>query len=478
MQNTVISPGGTGRTSLRTMLLSMAVVEVASGTTQQYLGPLLPGLGEKAGIDTAGQNWNYVIQQLSMAVLTPLLSRLGDMYGYRRVLRVSVLMVTAGSLMMALMPQAAGLTVGAALQGGLVGFMPLLIGILRSRTGREDSRRGIGLMVGALLISIGAGGLISGQVGARDPEAGLWVAVVAGLLGVAACVLLPDGRPPEKGQRFDVRGLALLTGGLIGTVLAVAQGSNWGWTSSGTLLAGGLGAVALVAWALTALRTPQPLVDVRFFANSRIAVLSAVTFCLSFSSIGTLTANVTFLAADPGAGGSGFGLGSRSISLVLLLMVSCGFLSSHVTAVALRRIGDRATVAAAGVGSAVGFAGLALFHGTLPGYLFFVSVNGAVMGVYQASTRTLIVEAVPEHETATVAGVNELVLSYGSAIGSAVVGAVFAANPRGTSGHVTDTAYLVIWAVCAGLGLAAAAGASLLLTTGRKEAEGASQPVA
>lgn len=470
MQKTARSPRETGRTSLRTMLLSMAVVEMASGTTQQYLGPLLPGLGEKAGIATAGQNWIYVIQQISMAVLTPLLSRLGDMYGYRRVLRVSVLMVTAGSLIMALMPSTAGLTAGAALQGGLVGFMPLLIGILRSRTGREDSRRGIGLMVGALLVSIGAGGLISGQVGANDPAAGLWVGVVAGLLGVAACMLLPDGKKPGKGQHFDTRGFALLTAGLIGTVLAVAQGGSWGWTSPSTLLTGGLGTVALAAWVFTALRVPQPLIDVRIFTNLRVALLSVVTFCLSFSSIGTLTANVTFLAADADTGGYGFGLGPQPISLVLLMMVTFGFLSSNLTALALRRIGDRATVAAAGTCSAVGFTGLALFHGTLPGYLFFVAVNGAVMGIYQASTRTLIVEAVPEHEPATVAGVNELVLSYGSAIGSAAVGAVFAANPHGTSGHVTGTAYVTVWTVCAGLGLAAA-GASLLLTPGREHPE-------
>ncbi|WP_146075137.1 MFS transporter, partial [Streptomyces sp. Ru73] len=175
----------------RAMLTSMALVEVASGATQQYLPPILPGLGEQAGLGTAQQNWIIVVQMASCAVLTPVLSRLGDGYGHRRLLRASIVMVVLGSLVMALRPTLPFLTLGAALQGGVVGFMPLMIGILRHQQGEAASRRGIGILVGALLLAVGCAGIVSGAVGAHDARLGLWIGVGAGVLGLAAGFLLP-----------------------------------------------------------------------------------------------------------------------------------------------------------------------------------------------------------------------------------------------------------------------------------------------
>lgn len=441
----------------------MAVVEMASGVTQSYFFPLLPALGVKAGIGTADQNWIYVIQTISMAVLTPILARLGDMFGCRRVLRLSVAMVAAGSLLMPLWPRLDGLTLGAALQGGVVAFMPLLIGILRSSAdGQERTRKGIGVLVGVLLVSVGFGGIISGQIGATNPDAGLWVGVAVAVLALVACVLLPKGVEPERGQVFDVTGLVLLTIGLIGTVLAIAQGPVWGWTSVSTLAWGGAGLAAMIAWALASWRAAQPLVAVRLFANRRISLMSIVNLCMSTSTIGTLTVTVTFLAAHRAQTGYGFGMASNTIGWVSLLSTGTGFVTSSLTAPALRRLSDRIVVAYGGALSVLGFGGLATFHSSLPLVLLFLLLNGFAVGVYQATTRTLIVEAVPAHETAMTAGVNELVLSYGAAIGAAIAGAIFAANPLGDAGAVTGSAYTAIWYLCAGLGVVAAVAAFCL----------------
>jgi MFS family permease len=447
---------------LPSLLLWMAVVETASGVAQSYFFPLLPALGVKAGIGTADQNWIYVIQTISMAVLTPILSRLGDMFGCRRVLRLSVATVAAGTLAMPLWPRLDGLTIGAALQGAVVAFMPLLIGILRaSSDDREHTRRGIGVLVGVLLVSLGFGGIVSGQIGASDPDAGLWVGFAVAVLALFACALLPKGTDPERGQAFDTTGLILLTLGLVGTVLAIAQGPSWGWTSVSTPAWGGAGLVAMAGWAFTASHTAQPLVAVRLFADRRITVISIVNLCLSASTIGTLTVPVTFLAAHRGQTGYGFGMAPNTIGWVSLLSTSSGFVTSSLTAPALRRFGDRVVVAAGGALSVLGFGGLAAFHSTLPTVLFFLLVTGFAGGTYQAATRTLIVEQVPEHETAMTAGVNELVLSYGAAIGAAGAGAIFAASPLG-GGAVTGSAYSTIWYLCAGLGVLSAAAAFCL----------------
>ncbi|MGQ4515463.1 MFS transporter [Streptomyces sp. DW26H14] len=443
-------------TGPRSMLASMIAVELASGVTQQYLSPLLAGLGERAGITTAQQNWIYVIQTTSMAVFTPVLSRLGDSHGYRRVLRLSVAAVALGSLLMALRPDLPVLTLGAVLQGGVVGFMPLMIGILRNRGGEKASRTGIGILVSALLLAVGFAGILSGEVGAHDAGDGLWVGVAAGLLGCAACVLMPDGDPrPARGHHFDLMGFLLLTLALSGVVLALSQGGAWGWTSAPTLVCALVGVAALVVWPLLELRRERPLVDVRMFRNPRVAVLSTVTFFVSFATIGSLAANSTFLAASPGKAGYGMGLSSAAIGWVLLPMTAASVVSSLLTPALLRRAGERITVGAAGATTLVGFGGLVLWHGTLADYLVLSSFAGLAMGLFESATRALMVEAVPEEQTATAAGINELVLSLGVAVGAAAIGAGLSAH-SGPDGRVAVGGYTTGWALCAIAGLAAA----------------------
>lgn len=237
----------------------------------------------------------------------------------------------------------------------------------------------------------------------------------------------------------------------------------WGWTSVSTLAWAGAGTAAMIAWALASWRAAQPLVAVRLFANRRITLMSIVNFCMSTSTIGTLTVTVTFLAAQRRQTGYGFGMASNTIGWVSLLSVGTGFFTSSLTAPALRRLGERKVVAAGGALSVLGFGGLATFHSSLGLVLVFLTVNGFAIGIYQATTRTLIVEAVPANETAMAAGVNELVLSYGAAVGAAVAGAIFAADPLGAGGAVTGLAYTTIWYVCAALGFIAAV-AGLCLT--------------
>ncbi|MEU7485996.1 MFS transporter [Streptomyces sp. NPDC042319] len=440
----------------RAMLASMALVEVASGATQQYLPPILPGLGAQAGFGTAQQNWIIVVQMASCAVLTPVLSRLGDGFGHRRLLRASILMVVLGSLVMALWPTLPFLTLGAALQGGVVGFMPLMIGILRHQQGEAASRRGIGVLVGALLLAVGCAGIVAGAVGARDARLGLWIGVGAGLLGLAAGWLLPDGgATAPAARRFDVPGCVLLTVGLVGVVLALAQGATWGWASAATVGCGLVGVAALAGWWVLELRVAQPLVDVRMFRNPRVAVLSVVTFCVAAVTIGSIAFNATFLAAAPDAVGYGIGLNATAIGWALLPMTLASVAASALSPVLLRRLGERVTVAAAGVTAAVGFGLLVLRHTALAHYLVASLFIGVALGLFESVTRTLTVEAVAPEETATAAGVNELVLSLGAAVGSAVLGAALAAH-TGPAGRVALGGYITGWALCAVAGVAAA----------------------
>lgn len=437
------------------MLTTMAFVILLSGIAQGYLTPLLPAVGLSLHISTVGQNNIYLLSQVAFAVMTPLLSRLGDLYGHRRLLRVSIAMVAGGSLLIAVRPSTVTLAVGVVLQGAVVGFFPLLVGILRSRA-PERNRSGISLLVGVLLLSIGVGGLVAGALSERHAEAGLWTAVPVAVLAVVAGIVLPPSDAP-RGGRFHYGAAVLLTAGLVALVLVLAQGSAWGWRAPRTLALAVAAVVLLAIWVTVERRSANPLVSVRMLSNPRLAVVSCFTFCASFGTIGFLGANALFLGASRSATGYGMDLGPQAIATISLAMVTAGFAGSALTPRLTRRLGDRAVLASAGGLVALGFLGMILFHGTLTQYVVCALVVGLATGLFESITRTLSAEAVAEQETALAVGLNELALSLGAAIGAAVIGAFFAAHVKAGSTHIAESGYLWGWGACAVIALAGTA---------------------
>jgi MFS family permease len=174
------------------MIVTMAVVESLSSVTQGYLNPILPALGPVFTIDDPTINGIFLISNLSFAVITPIISRLGDSYGYRLVLRWSTAVVTLGVFMMALWPSLWTVTAGVVMLTCVVGFIPLMMGILRV-TSSAHTRSGVSVMIGVLMITVGGGGLLAGIIGANDPTLGLWVAVpfAVAALACAARLSLP-----------------------------------------------------------------------------------------------------------------------------------------------------------------------------------------------------------------------------------------------------------------------------------------------
>lgn len=457
----------------RGLIAVMIVIVICSGVVQGYLTPLLPVVGAHVGIGGVGQNNLYLLSQIAFTVLTPLLSRWGDMWGHRRLLLVAVTMVAVGSLLIAAQPSTGTLAAGMVLQSAVVGFFPLLAGILRSRS-PEHGRIGMSVLVGALLLSIGTGGFVAGTLSDEHALAGLWTAVPFCALAVAAALVLPTSTAPRAG-RFNVPAALLLTFGLGALMLVLTEGESWGWTSASSLLTTVAAAALLAAWVLVEQRSSHPLVDLGMLRDPRLAAVSAHTFCIAFGAIGFLGANAVYLGTEPDGDGFGLGLGAQAISLVSLAMVAVGFLGSTLTPGLARMIGDRAVLAVGGCAGAAGFLSLVLFHSSVPHYVAGALVVGLATGMFEAATRTLSVEVVDEAETALSVGVNEMALSLGAALGAAVIGALWSSHTT-AQGAVTGAGYQWAWAACAVVALGGAAVGLLFRAPSAVPAPGATAP--
>lgn len=109
----------------------LAFCGVVVAIMQTIVVPLLPHIPELTGATPSAASWLVTVTLLTGAVFTPVLGRVGDMYGKRRVLVASLGVLVVGSVLCAVSSQIGVLIAGRALQGAAIAVVPLGISILR-----------------------------------------------------------------------------------------------------------------------------------------------------------------------------------------------------------------------------------------------------------------------------------------------------------------------------------------------------------
>ncbi|MGW0607915.1 MFS transporter [Streptomyces sp. NPDC002640] len=449
----------------------LVLFEVMSGFAQMGITPLLPELGAAYGLQDSAVNLVHSVQLLAAAVSVPLFGRLGDLYGHRRMLRLALGCVAAGSLLVALSPNAALLWTGRALQGPLAALLPLEIALVRGRLSVPDARRAIARLVGALTV----GGLLGAAVMGVAAEAlgGVRTALLVPAALAVLCVPLsflavPESRTP-RAARMDWAGFALLALGasaLLASLSALEHGGGAGpWVPAGLAA----GTVLLVLWCVVESRTADPMVDVRALVDRRTGPFYLAAAAFGVVYFAAQAPDTTFLAAEPGSAGYGFGLTSAQISLVLLPAIVAAVVGSVVTVPLARRIGYRRALAWAYGLVAVSFCWLALRHGSVGEIVASKIVAGLGLGIALSAMPTVVVEAADPDRSGIATALYNNVKTFGGAMAGGVMAAVMAASARaGTAaeGVPGEAAYVGVWLACA---LCAAVGAATALFARRTE---------
>ena len=145
-------------------LLILSIAALAFALAQTTLIPALGVLKEELHTDSSGVAWTLTGYLLAAAVFTPLFGRLGDMFGKRRLLVISLIFFTLGSVVAALGSSLGVVVAGRVLQGVGGGIFPLCFGIIRDEFPRERVGQSIGLISATLGIGGGLGLVIGGML--------------------------------------------------------------------------------------------------------------------------------------------------------------------------------------------------------------------------------------------------------------------------------------------------------------------------
>jgi MFS family permease len=286
--------------------LTLAVLAVAGlsfALLQTMVAPALPAIQHEYGASTPAVTWVLTIYLLTASIFTPVLGRLGDMFGKERLLVIVLLVLGAGTLIAALSTSLPMLIAGRAVQGAGGAIFPLSFGIIRDEFPREKVGSGIGLISATFGVGGGAGLVLSGVI--VDHLHYTWIFWLS-LVVIAAAVVcthffVPES-PVKTPAKIDWGGAALMSLGLSAVLIAVSQGNSWGWGSARVLGLVAGGAVVLAVWARFELRVPQPLVDMRMMRLRGVWTTNVTALMVGFGMFGSFLLVPQFVEMPPAAG--------------------------------------------------------------------------------------------------------------------------------------------------------------------------------
>jgi MFS family permease len=125
----------------RALLAVLALAGTSFAMMQALVIPALPRIQASLGTNTDGAAWIATAYLLSASVLTPVIGRLGDTAGKKRMMMASLAAFAAGTMACALAANLGELVAGRVIQGAAGGIYPLAFAIIRDRLPRERSRR-------------------------------------------------------------------------------------------------------------------------------------------------------------------------------------------------------------------------------------------------------------------------------------------------------------------------------------------------
>lgn len=448
-------------------LTVLAVGGSAFGLLQSLATPVLPLLQREYGTSQSAVTWVLTGYLLSASVCTPVLGRLGDMIGKKKVLVAALTALAAGCLMAALAPSLPVMIAARVIQGAGGGLLPLSFGIIRDELPREAVPRAIGAISSMLAAGGAAGLVVAGPiVDALDHTWLFWLPMVAVAgAALAAHLFIPES-PIRAPGRINWPATGLLSGWLITLLVGVSQAPAWGWASPRVL---GLLAAAVVlfaVWVLVEARAEVPLVDMRMMRVRAVWATNLVAVLFGFAMYAGFAFVPQFLQT-PTSTGYGFGATITESGLMSLPQTVASFLLGLSAGPIAQRMGSRRLLVVGAALTAGGYTLFTVVHQERWEIYPLTALMGAGFGLAFAAMSNLIVSAVPASQTGVASGMNANLRTIGGAIGAAVMASVVAAQV-GPSGLPAESGYVAGFSMLS-IALALSALAALLIPAVRRD---------
>jgi MFS family permease len=419
---------------------ALAIGALAFCLLQSMVVPALPEIQRDLGASSSAVAWIFTAYLLSASVATPILGRLGDMFGKQRMLVLVFATLSLGCIIAGLANSLGVLLVGRVLQGVAGAVFPLSFGILRDEFRPEQVAGRIGFLSAMIGVGSGAGLVIAGPVTEHLNYHWLfWIPLVLAAAATAATALFIPESPVRTPGRINILAAITLSGWLVLLLLGITQGPSWGWGSPATLTLFVTAALLFVLWVQIERGSQVPLVDLRMMVQPAVWWTNVTSFLLGVSMYAS---NIVIppLIETPKSTGYGFGASVTAAGFYLLpstlTMLVAGLTIGPITS----RLASRGALILGVFLSAAPYLMLTISRGEPWELLLASAVNGFGIGLAYSAMPALVMAAVPPAQTGVATGMNANIRTIGGAVGAALVATVLASSGL-VNGYPRNSAY-------------------------------------
>jgi EmrB/QacA subfamily drug resistance transporter len=442
---------------------------------QSLVVPVLTTVQHELHTSQDTVTWVLTAYLLSAAIMTPILGRIGDMTGKKRVFVATLAALAVGSLLAGLAPSIGVMIVARVIQGFAGGMLPCAFGIIRDEFPAEKVAGAVGLLASLTAIGAGLGIVLAGPI--VDALSWRWLfwlpMILTVVAGVCAFLFVPES-PIRAPGRISWLPAILLSGWLVALLVALSEAPLWGWRSGKVL---GLIAVAVVlaaSWLAAELRATTPLIDMKMMRLTAVRTNNLVALLIGIGMYATFAFLPEFVQTPRAIAGYGFTASITKSGLMLLPSAVAMFFVGMFAGRLARRFGGKALVVAGCLVGAGAMSVLAFAHQHEWQIYFSSALMGVGFGLAFSAMSALIVSAVPPSQTGVASGMNANIRNIGGSIGSAVMASIVTSQ-LAASGLPRQAGYTTGFAVMT-CGLVLAALAGLLMPSVRRMRPGAVEP--
>lgn len=435
-------------------LLAMLLATFLIGMSAWVISTAIPSIAADIG-GFSDFPWLFTVYLLTMTVTVPVVSRLADIVGRKRLLLIGVTVFVIGSVLCGLawnMPSLIAFRVVQALGGGSIQSLALTV-IGDTYRGAERAR-----VQGHIAVTLAASSVIGPAVGGLFAllDAWRWVFLINLPLGVLTLWLIARNVHEQferRPHRIDYAGAVLITGALTLLVLGLLEGGEaWGWGSPTSLAVFVGGAALLVAFVLRERRAVEPIIPLVLFRRRLVIVMAVLGLMMGGIMVGLTVFAPTYLQVVAGASPVWAGVAVAAMAIGQpVTSAAAGWVSL--------RWGLLRTTMLGGALALAGAVGLALFS-PVPSVWTVAAcaaLIGAGFGLTTVPGLVAVQESVAWNERGMVTGLVTFFRTLGQVLGVAALGAVAKAMLGGEDGgqdpQAVQAASGAVFVVVAGFAL-------------------------
>ena len=456
---------GSERAHHRVTFAVLAAGVAAFALLQSLVIPVLTTVQHELHTTQAAATWVLTAYLLSASIMTPILGRLGDMTGKKRVFVATLLALAVGSVLAAVAPSIGVLIVARVIQGVAGGMLPVAFGIIRDEFPAGKVAGAVGILAALTAVGAGLGIVLAGPiVDALGYPWLFWLPMILTVAAAVSAVLFVPESPVRTPGRISWLPALLLSAWLVALLVALSEAPDWGWGSARILglLAGAV--VVATAWVLAELRAATPLIDMKMMRRPGVWTNNLVALLIGVGMYATFAFLPEFVQT-PTAAGYGFGASITKSGLMLLPSAITMFVTGMFVGRLAARLGAKVLVIAGCLIGCVAMSILAFAHHQVWEIYLSSAIMGIGFGLAFSAMSALIVAAVPSSQTGVATGMNANIRTIGGSIGAAVMASIVTSKLE-PSGLPKEAGYTTGFAVMAG-GLVLAALAGLLIPSMR-----------